>query len=91
MMSQLVAALDDERQSIVVVGSQLVTMQDHNLGPSHLLLMHTKTWTLCRQCQGVNIAFEKNVQHESLECYFTCAGFEQEVDVKEQRTDAFMS
>lgn len=39
-MPQLVAALDDECQGVVVIGSQLVTMQDHNLGPRHLLLIH---------------------------------------------------
>lgn len=42
-MSQLVAALDDECQSVVVVSSQLVTMQNHNLGTSHLFLRYKNT------------------------------------------------
>ena len=42
-MSQLIAALDDERQGVVVVGSQLMTVQDHHLGTSHLLLQHRHT------------------------------------------------
>lgn len=43
VMSQLIAALDDERQGVVVVGGQLVTMQDRHLGTSHLLLIHRQT------------------------------------------------
>lgn len=52
-MSQLIAALHDECQGIVVVGSQLVTMQNHHLGTSHLLLKHHginacgSAWSLC--------------------------------------------
>lgn len=43
VMSQLIAALDDERQGVMVVGGQLVAVQDHHLGTSHLLLIHTHT------------------------------------------------
>lgn len=43
VMSQLIAALNDERQGIMVVGGQLVTVQDHHLGTSHLLLIHKHT------------------------------------------------
>lgn len=37
-VTQLVAALHDERQRVVVVGGQLVAVQDHHLRASHLLL-----------------------------------------------------
>ncbi len=42
VVSKLIAALDDERQGVVVVGSQLVTVEDHHLGTTHLLLIHNK-------------------------------------------------
>lgn len=45
VMPQLVAALDDECEGVVVVGGQLVTVQDHHLGTSHLLLIHKHTHT----------------------------------------------
>lgn len=44
-MPQLVAPLDNESQGVVVVGGQLVTMQDHHLSTSHLLLIHRDTNT----------------------------------------------
>lgn len=42
-VTQLVAALDDERQGVVVVGGQLVTVQYHHLRTSHLLLVSKQT------------------------------------------------
>lgn len=42
VMSQLVATLNDEGQGIVVVGSQLMAVQDHHLGASHLVLTRTE-------------------------------------------------
>lgn len=42
---QLVAALHDESQGVVVVGCQLVAVQDHHLSTGHLVLGHTKTQT----------------------------------------------
>jgi len=44
-ISQLVAALDDERQGVMVVGGQLVAVQDRHLGAGHLLLSHEHTHT----------------------------------------------
>lgn len=49
-MTQLVAALDDERQGIVVVGGQLVTVQDHHLRTSHLLLLNKQTSSVQKLC-----------------------------------------
>lgn len=51
VMPQLIAALDDECEGVVVVGGQLVTMQDHHLGTSHLLLSHRRTQ------QGLDASF----------------------------------
>lgn len=46
VVPQLVAVLDDERQGVVMVGGQLVAVQDHQLSSSHLLLIrHTRTNT----------------------------------------------
>lgn len=50
VMPQLIAALDDERQGVVVVGGQLVTVQDQHLSAGHLLLGTTRL-----VCKGLNI------------------------------------
>lgn len=47
-VTQLVAALDDERQGVVVVGGQLVTVQYHHLRASHLLLLDKETSSIRR-------------------------------------------
>lgn len=49
-VTQLVAALDDERQGVVVVGGQLVTVQYHHLRTSHLLLLTKQTSSIQRWC-----------------------------------------
>lgn len=41
VMSQLIATLNDEGQGVVVVGSQLMAVQDNHVGTSHLVLTRT--------------------------------------------------
>ena len=55
MVAQLVAALHDERQGVVVAGRQLVAVQDDDLGAAHHLLGDTRTRTRTRvpQCDYV--------------------------------------
>ena len=42
-VAQLVAALDNQRQGVVVTGSQLMPVEDDDLGTAHLVLSIRKT------------------------------------------------